>query len=190
MDGWASLSSADGDGRRGKAIPCRREPKLQLQRWLHYITFQCLIISPSESLSFRGLHDGYPQLILDNLIDSLSPSAAHLFPLVISLLIFPPGYIQAEFPAPRCYKQTGTRIISIQIYPAARDIFFLIIIFLADIIFLYPYTQAGSCAEISLLYQTTGVFFLCMKFTAAVACCFGRIPWRVFPKRRAPSYNR
>jgi len=100
-----------------------------------------------------------------------------LFPLAIFLLIFPPGYIQAEFPAPRGYEETGARIINVQVYPAARDILLLIVIFLADIIFLYPYTRAGSRAEISLLHRTTGVILLCVQFAAAVAWSSIRGDW-------------
>ena len=100
-----------------------------------------------------------------------------LFSLVIFLLIFPPGYIQAEFPAPQGHNETGTRIINIQAYPAARDIFLLIVIFFADIIFLYPYTQAGLNAEISVLHRTTGVFLLCVQFAAAIAWSSIRRDW-------------
>ena len=100
-----------------------------------------------------------------------------LFPLVIFLLFFPPGYIQAEFPAPQGHKETGTRIINVQKYPAARDIVLLIVIFLADIIFLYPYTQSGSLVEFSLLHRTTGVVFFCVQVAAAVGWSSLRGDW-------------
>lgn len=100
-----------------------------------------------------------------------------LFPLFVILLVFPPKYIESEFPAPRWYKETGTRVINVQKYPAARDILLFIAVFLADIILLYPYIRTESQAQFSCLYRTAGSVFLCLQFGAAAGWSSIRSDW-------------
>jgi len=97
--------------------------------------------------------------------------------LVLYSLIFPPDYIEVEFRAPKGYRESGTRIINVLAHPAAKDVAFLFIIFVADIVLIYPYTVTGSKFEISWVSRLGGILILGLQFTAALGWCGIRADW-------------
>jgi hypothetical protein len=88
--------------------------------------------------------------------------------LILYTLIFPPGYVEAEFRAPKGYRESGTRIILILEHPCALDLALLLGIFTLDIILLYPYTTTGSQAGLSWGFKVGSIVVLGIQLAAAL----------------------
>jgi len=67
-----------------------------------------------------------------------------LVPFFLYSLFFPPCAVEVEFPPPAECSVKETKKVYIPNYPSCLEYLFLIAVYLLDIIFLYPFTRAGS----------------------------------------------
>ena len=88
--------------------------------------------------------------------------------LILYTLIFTPEYIEAEFRAPKGYRESGTRIILILEHPCALDLALLLGVFSVDIILVYPFTRMGSQANVSSGAKAGRILVLGIQLMAAV----------------------
>lgn len=100
-----------------------------------------------------------------------------LLPLILYSLIFSPDYIEAEFRAPKGYRESGTRIINVLAHPADKDLAFLLVVFVVDILLIYPYTLSGSQSDISSISKIGGTIILEIQLMAAVGWCGIQSDW-------------
>jgi hypothetical protein len=79
----------------------------------------------------------------------------------ILTLILPPGRKNVKFPAPSGTSTITEKAVSVPKYPSTRDLSFLLLLYILDIIFIYPFTLDVN-ASVSLTRGSTilVVFFL------------------------------
>lgn len=91
-----------------------------------------------------------------------------LLPCFLLAAILPPGEIEVEFPPPRGYSGNEKRTVGVPKYPSSLNLFFLIAIYLFDIVMIYPHTQSGLVSEHSILHLLVGIVSLTFQVMAAV----------------------
>jgi hypothetical protein len=84
--------------------------------------------------------------------------------------------VDAEFPAPKGYKETGTRIITVQKYPSFKDIFLLLAVFYLDSVIL-RLIEAPRETWPYYWFRMFGMFLLIPQGTAAIAWSSIRGDW-------------
>jgi|SRR5277367_695616 len=66
-----------------------------------------------------------------------------LLPLCLYTLILPPRTEEVEFPPPAGYSGSERKTVEVPKYPSFSDLFFLVIVYAMDIVFIYPATRHG-----------------------------------------------
>ena len=67
-----------------------------------------------------------------------------LAPLCLYTAMFPPRDEEVEFPPPQGYSSMETKKVEVPKYPAFSDLLFLLLVYVLDIIFIYPLTRSGG----------------------------------------------
>lgn len=94
--------------------------------------------------------------------------------IVLLVLLFvittflPPDEIEVEFPPPEGYSGTERKTVEVPEYPSCQALGFLILVYIYDIIMIYPYTRKGSESEHSLVYLLVGIVSLGIQTMAAI----------------------
>lgn len=91
-----------------------------------------------------------------------------LFVCFVFTAFLPPDEIEVEFPPPEGYSGTERKTVEVPEYPSCQAIGFLILVYVYDIIMIYPYTRKGSESEHSLVYLLVGIVSLGIQTMAAI----------------------
>jgi hypothetical protein len=87
----------------------------------------------------------------------------------------PPQYVDAAFPAPKGYKETGKRIITVKKYPSFQDTLLLWVVFCLDSIILRPLKAPQDGWPIWVM--PFAMLLLLSQSLAAMAWCCIRGDW-------------
>jgi len=91
-----------------------------------------------------------------------------LLPCFLLAVFLHPDEIEVEFPPPSGYSGTESRTVDVPEYPSSPKLFFLIAIYVFDIVMIYPYTRNGLVSEHSILYLLVGIMSLAFQVMAAI----------------------
>ena len=100
-----------------------------------------------------------------------------LAPCFFITAILPPNESEVEFPPPEGYSGTERKCINVPKSPGFQALGFLILVYLFDIIMLYPYTHKGSGSEHSLVYLLAGIASLGIQTMAAIGWSGIKASW-------------
>lgn len=100
-----------------------------------------------------------------------------LLPCFLLAVFRPPDEIEVEFPPPPGYSGTERRKVDVPKYPSCSKLFFLIAIYVFDIVMIYPYTRNGLVSEHSILFVLVGVVSLTFQVLAAIGWSGIKTSW-------------
>lgn len=100
-----------------------------------------------------------------------------LFPCFLLVALRPPNEIGVEFPPPPGYSGTEQRTVNVPKYPSCSKLFFLIAIYVFDIVMIYPYTRNGLVSKHSKLYLLVGIVTLAFQVFAAIGWSGIKTSW-------------
>lgn len=107
----------------------------------------------------------------------LAAKVALLCLLSLVVAVIPPENVEIEFPPPDGYSGAERRTVEVPKYPSFRQVGFLVIIYIFDIIFLYPFTYEGGSNKRNIIVFLAGNAFLVLQTVAAVGWSGIRTSW-------------
>lgn len=100
-----------------------------------------------------------------------------LLPCFLLAAILPPDEIEVEFPPPEGYSGTERKTVKVPEYPSCQELGFLTMVYVFDIIMLYPHTREGIKSEHSFIYLLAGVVCFGIQTMAAIGWSGIKTSW-------------
>jgi hypothetical protein len=89
--------------------------------------------------------------------------------LCLVVVVVPPVNIEVEFPPPTGYSRAVRKTVEVPKYPSLRDLIFLVIVYIFDIIFIYPLTYEGAATKKNIIIVLVAATFLTFHLIASAS---------------------
>lgn len=108
---------------------------------------------------------------------SLALQSLILIPIFMFTALFVPKEVAIDFPPPLHYSGNDRKIVRVPTYPPAKAVGFLIVVYLGDIICLYPFTQATAEKKDIPIISYFGIIGLILQTMATIGWSGMRPSW-------------